>query len=533
MSSFAGTGNLVRLALRLDRVRLTIWVVAIAGLTYSTASAFRELYPTVQSRTAFSATLANTPALVALTGPPFDLRTIGGLTAWRIGGFGSVLLALLGAFTVVRHTRAEEENGRVELIGAGSVGRYAPLSAALVVAFGACLVVGLSIAVSLISLGETAAGAMAMGLGFAGSGWMFASLAALASQLTASARVANGIVGGLLGLAFAFRAIGDSASEGGPKWLSWLSPIGWIQQIRPFAGERWWVFGLIACVGGLSACGAYLLAARRDMGAGLFPERPGPGSASPSLSSPLALAWRIDKGPLASWTVGLGFMGAAFGTIAESIGSLLDDNPQLKEIFEAMGGPQNLTDAFFASVMGVVGLLGGAYAVETTLRLRAEEVRFRAEVVLATRATRTQWALSHLAIAAAGSTVILLVAGLATGVVHGLATGDVAGPVAKLFAAGIVQLPAILVLVGVTVVLFGFAPRWSLAAWAALAVFFVIAQLGPLLQLDQWVLDLSPYNHVPQIPGEEFRLNPVLVLMAVAAGLIGGGLIGFRRRDIG
>ncbi len=414
MSSFAATGNLVRLALRLDRVRLTIWVVAIAGLTYSTASAFRELYPTVQSRTAFSATLANTPALVALTGPPFDLRTIGGLTAWRIGGFGSVLLALLGAFTVVRHTRAEEENGRVELIGAGSVGRYAPLSAALVVALGACLVVGLSIAVSLVSLGETAAGAMAMGLGFAGSGWMFASLAALASQLTASARVANGIIGGLLGLAFALRAIGDSASEGGPKWLSWLSPIGWIQQVRPFAGERWWV-----------------------------------------------------------------------------------------------------------------------YAVETTLSLRAEEVRFRAEVVLATRATRTQRALSHLAIAAAGSTVILVVAGLATGVVHGLATGDVTGPVAKLFAAGIVQLPAILVLVGVTVVLFGFAPRWSLAAWAALAVFFVIAQLGPLLQLDQWVLDLSPYNHVPQIPGEEFRLNPVLVLMAVAAGLTGGGLIGLRRRDIG
>ncbi|HVL52182.1 MAG TPA: ABC transporter permease, partial [Actinomycetota bacterium] len=115
LTVLAGTGRLVRLAIRLDRVRLAVWIVAMATLTFAVASAFQELYPTIDSRRLFADTLGRTPALVALTGRGFNLLSIGGLTSWRIGGFGATLVGLLGIFTVVRHTRAEEEAGRLEL----------------------------------------------------------------------------------------------------------------------------------------------------------------------------------------------------------------------------------------------------------------------------------------------------------------------------------------------------------------------------------------------------------------------------------
>lgn len=533
MSPLAGTGSLIRLALRLDRLRLTIWTVAVAVLIYATASAFRALYPTVESRNVFAGTLARAPALVALTGPPFDLTTIGGLTAWRVGGFGAVILGLLGAFTVVRHTRAEEEDGRVELVASGALGRYSHLAAALAVALGVTLVTGLLVAGALLSLGEPAAGALALGMAFAGSGWVFATFAALCAQLTSSARVATGMASGLLGWSFAARAIGDSASAGGPGWLTWLSPIGWTQQVRPFAGERWEVFALIGAAAGASAMGAVVLAGRRDLGAGLFTTRPGPPGAGATLAGPLGLAWRIHQGPLASWITGLAILGLAFGTIAQDIASLLEDTPQLREIFEAMGGTPDLADAFFASVMGLVGLLTGAFAIQVTLRLRSEELRLRAELVLATRVTRTGWALSHLAIVVVGSTLLLLVAGSTTGLVHGLATGDVLQPLSKLLGAGLLQLPAVLVLVGATLLLFGVAPRWSPAAWGVLAACAVIAQLGPVLGLNQVVLDLSPFTHVPQVPLETLNPAPVAWLTAISAVLLAAGLAGFRQRDIG
>lgn len=533
MKPLAGVGSLLRLGLRLDRLRLTIWTLSVAGIVYLTASAFRRLYPTVESRISFARILETTPALVAFTGPPFDLRTIGGLTAWRGGGFGAVIVGLLGALTVVRHTRGEEENGRVELIGSGAVGRYAHLTAGLTVAWAVSLVIGLLVAGALISLGEPAPGAFALGLAFAGSGWVFASFAALTSQLTTDSRIATGMAAALLGWSFAARAIGDSAPADGPTWLSWWSPIGWSQQVRPFAGERWEVFGLTLGTSALFTLLALTMAGRRDMGAGLLAARSGPPGAGPTLSGPLGLAWRIHKEPLAGWAVGLGVLGLALGTVAESIGSMLDDNPQLRGIFEAMGGTADLTDAFFAAVMGLVGLLAGAYAIQVTLRLRAEEVRLRAEMVLATRVTRIGWALSHLAITAVGSAILLLVAGSTTGLVHGLGTGNVGEPLAKLLAAGALQLPAVFVLVGAATLLFGFVPRWSQASWVVLAACAVIAQLGPVLGLNQHVLNLSPYTHVPQIPLESLRPAPVLLLMAFAAGCLAVGLAGFRRRDIG
>ncbi len=533
MSPLVGTPTLIRLALRLDRIRLIAWVTGVVAIGYGTASAFRDLYPTVESRRALASTLAKTPALIALTGPGFNLSSIGGLTAWRIGGFGAVMVALFAIFTVTHHTRLQEESGRLELVGSGRVGRFAPLTAALGLAFGVSLLIGLASGAALTALDEPAAGSFALGLGFTSAGWTFAAVAAITAQLSQSARAANGLAGAVLGAAFLLRAVGDSAGTGSLSFMSWLSPIGWTQQVRPFAGERWEVFGLPVVLAVACVALSFRLQQGRDLGEGLLSSRPGPPVAAGSLSTSLSLAWRIHRGALAGWVVGLACLGAVLGSLAEGVGSLVGDNPQLREIFERLGGRDNLIAAYFASTMGVVGMLGGAYGVEATLRLRSEEINGRAEPVLATRVSRLGWLLGHLLVVVSGTVVLLAVAGVSAALAHGLRTGNPAAALSDLAPAGVLQVPAVAVMVGLTVCLFGLVPRASTAAWAFLAVSVVLAQLGPILQLPAWLQNISPFTHVPQVPIETISPTPLALLTLTAAGLVAAGLAGFARRDIG
>jgi len=96
----------------------------------------------------------------------------------------------------------------------------------------------------------------------------------------------------------------------------------------------------------------------------------------------------------------------------------------------------------------------------------------------------------------------------------------------------VVQIPATLVLGGLAVALFGWLPRLTSLAWAALLLALLLGQLGQLLQLPQWLMDLSPYTHIPLVPTEDVRWTPLIVLTLIAAALIGAGVAGFRRRDV-
>lgn len=533
MNALVGTRALVRLALRRDRILVPVWVLALSAVILLTASALQQLYPTLVSRQELAIGVAGNPAVIALTGPPFDLSTIGGLTAWRIGGVIIVLIGLMSLLLVNRHTRAEEETGRLELLEAGVVGRYAGLTAGLLVSCGASLAIGLLVALGLIRQGLPATGSFAFGLGLAGAGWVFSAVAAVTAQLTEGARAANGIAATVLGASFLLRAVGDTAGDNGLSWLSWISPIGWVQQVRSFSGERWWVFGLTAGLFVVLVATAYVLVGRRDFGAGVLPPRPGPAHAARWLSSPEALAWRLHRGLLLGWAVGFAVLGAAVGSIAAGVGDLLNTSPQLKEAFDRLGGQGGIVDAYLVSVISVMGLVASVYAVQATLRLRSEETSLRAEPVLSTAVGRVRWALSHVAIAALGTAALLVVGGAAAGLAHGARISDVGGQVPRLIGAALVQIPAAWVLAGIAVALFGLAPRLTVAAWGALVVFLLIGQLGPILQLEAWIMDISPFTHVPKIPGGTLSAAPLVALVAVALALGVAGLVGFRRRDVG
>jgi len=137
-----------------------------------------------------------------------------------------------------------------------------------------------------------------------------------------------------------------------------------------------------------------------------------------------------------------------------------------------------------------------------------------------------------LTIALAGSALLLLVVGASAGLVSALQVGDSA-QLGRIVAAALVQIPAVWVVIGIVMAAFGLVPRLSVLGWVALAGFVLLGELGPLFELSQVVMDVSPFAHVPRMPGGDFAIAPMLWLTAIAAGLIVIGLAGLRRRDVG
>ncbi|GID27703.1 ABC transporter permease [Paractinoplanes brasiliensis] len=526
MNALTGTRALIGLALRLDRVRLTVWVLGLAVMPMATAANYFKLYPKQSDLDAVSGVLAN-PSLVAVSGPLFA-NNIGALTAWKIGVTEFVLVALMSLLTVVRHTRTEEETGRLELIGSTVVGRYAPLTAALAVAGLADIVIGVLAALGLMSTGLATAGAMAFGFATTLVGLLFAALAATTAQLTQGARAAIGIAGAVLGGAYLLRAVGDT----GPTELTWVSPLGWALHLRPYAGERWWIAVLFAAFAVLFTTVAYALVARRDVGAGLLAERLGPAEAVPSLSNPFALAWRLHRGLLLGWLVATALTGAVLGGAAAGIGDLESPNQEMTDVLTRMGGSKGIADAFLTAIFGIIGLVTAAYTVQSALRLRQEESSGRVEALLATPVGRLRWAASHLVFTLVGTTLLLAAAGVAGGLSYGAQVHDVGGEFGRVLGAALVQAPAAWVLAGLGVALIGLAPRLSALSWAALIVSALLFMLGALFGLSQWVIDANPFAHVPKLPGSDFAMTPMLWLAGIAVALGAAGLAGLRRRDI-
>jgi ABC-2 type transport system permease protein len=438
----------------------------------------------------------------------------------------------MSIFIVIRHTRADEETGRLELVGSAAVGRHAALAAAVAIAVGANAGLVLLITAGLIALGLPAAGSLSLAAAIAGCGLVFTAAAAAAAQLAGTARSARGVAISVLGVCYLLRAAGDSAGTSGPRWLSWLSPVGWAELIRSFGDIRWWVLILPLATALILAGAAGLLAARRDYGAGLLPQRPGPPQAAPSLRSPLALAWRLHRGTLAGWIIGALVYGAVVGSAATGIGGLVGSG-EVRRIMIKLGGQAAVTNAYLAAIITFTGLIAAGYAISAVLRLRSEETAERADPVLATGTGRIRWGLGHLLIAAAGAALVLASMGLGTGLGYGLRAGDVAGQLPRLLGAALAQLPAVLVLAGVAVALFGLIPRASVAGgWSALGVVVLLLFLGASLQLSHWVPDISPFTHLPKLPGGTVSAAPLAWLAVIAIGLAALGLAGLRRRDI-
>ncbi len=540
MRALKGTGRLVRLALRRDRMKLPVWIISILLLGAVTASSIEATYGQGEAeRLSYATTMA--PSAVgrmfggAISGPSIGEIIVIESFLWV--GLGVILMNI---FLVVRHTRQHEEQGQAELIGAMQVGRQSALTAALLTALGANFIVGALLASTFIALGFETTGALAYSVGITLLGCMFAVIAAVTSQLSENTRGASGLAGAFLGGAFLVRAIGDALGTVGAdgvsvtsSWLSWLSPIGWIQQVRPFGDERWWVLAL--CVGFILAgvALAYGLLARRDIGSGILTSKSGQANARASLLRPLGLIWRLHHVAFIAWLVGIIIMGASVGGAAPEFENMIAENPQIQEILQSMGGSGDFTGILFGSTFALGAITLGAFTVQSVLRTRHEEAEGRAEAVLATPLSRVRWLLRYVIYTTLTTTVLLASLGASTGLVFGLIEGDVLYWTHELTEATLVYVPAVLALGGLAMFLVGIIPRFAVAlSWTAFTIVLLVAQFGALLKLPTWVMNISPFVHTPTLPAASFSLTPLVIQAVAALLLLVLGLVAFRSRDL-
>ncbi|WP_412084511.1 ABC transporter permease [Streptomyces sp. 35M1] len=529
-AAFTGTGTLLRLNLRRDRVRMSVWLLALTLGTLATAAEYKTLYSTPEDRAAAVSSM-DSPAALAMTGPRHYLSdyTEGAMLGHQMLGFMAVLVGLMSVLTVTRHTRDEEETGRAELVRSTVVGHHAHLAAALAVAVVANLGLALLLALGLTATGIDGTGpggALLYGLAHAAIGLVFAGVAAITAQITAHTRGASGLALATIGVAYVLRASGDVGNDA----LSWLSPIGWIQRTYVFVDDRWWPLALCLLLAAAAASYGFVLSTRRDVGAGLRPARLGRRTASDALTRPFGFALRLHRATLLGFAAGLCLMGVMYGSILGEAAGMVENVEQLQEALKEIGGA-TVAESFASMVMVVVAVVAAVYVVMAALRPRAEENAGRAEPLLATGLSRDRWLGSHIAVALTGGTVLLLLAGLGFGVSGAASAGD-GSLVLELTLAAAAYAPALWVTVGVAVLLFGWFPRAGAVAWIVPVYAFLVGYLGPIVRLPDGLTNLSPFGHVPQLPAAPMAWTPLLALTAVAAGLIVLGLAGFRRRDL-
>ena len=531
----SGLGLLVRLAIRRGRWFWLTWILALWVTIVATVTNYERFVPNdaAGAHTLLSG-LAENPTMRAMLGPPFDLFNAGGFTMWRVGGFVAVMAGIMAALGVIRATRAEEEEGRLELLRSGVVGRHAPLLAGVLVGLGGSGVLGVAVTASLAAAAPPATSALAAGAGIALTAAVFVGVAAVTAQITESARAARSLALGALGAAYLVRAVADGSPDGsGLRALAWLSPVEWAALAQPYAGERWWVLLLPAGLAAALVSLAFRLESRRDFGSGLRATRPGPRTASPRLAGATGLAWRLDRGTVVGWAIGSAVFALAIGSLSGSFDTLLTDNPEMSEMFRRMGaGAQDLRDAFYVAMLGIFVIVLAMHGTQLLSRCRREEESGRAEALLATATSRRRLVASHLVLALVVPTLLVLVCGALFAVPQAISDGslEIVGTVAG---AALALAPGVWLIVGLTMALLGLAPRLLSLAWAVVGWSLFVTWVGAVLNLPDWALQATPFAALPQLPVEPMAWTPVLLETALAAGLVAVGIAGYRRRDIG
>ncbi|NDL60426.1 ABC transporter permease [Phytoactinopolyspora mesophila] len=529
-NTLAGTGTLVRFGLRRDRVRLSLWAGGIVLMTLLINATWEENYGDREELLEIAQTL-DSPAMIAMVGvnhAGVEGTSYGSMMGQQMFWFTLIAVAIMSILTMVRHTRAEEEANRAELVRASVVGRHAYLTSALIIVGFANVAVGLLMAVGLGAMDVPTvdwAGSWLYGTGHIVVGLAFAGIAAIAIQITGYSRGAAGWGFSALGVAYVLRAMGDA----GENALNWLSPIGWAQETRVYVDNRWWPL-LIAVVAAVAfAAIGYYLSIKRDVGAGLRAARLGKPTASDSLTTPLGFAVRLHRGLLIGFGIGVMLLGASYGSILGDVESLLEDVTAFAELTEGLGG--TALEAFSAQVLAIMAIISSIYVVLAMQRPRSEETSGRAEPLLSTAVSRSKWLSSHLAIASIGGLAMLLLVGIGFAGAGVAAAGENA-VFGDLLAGSLVYVPALWVTAGVAVALMAWVPRATMLTWLIVVYSFVVVYLGNILQVPEWTRNLTPFGHVPQVPSADFDIVPLLILTAVAAGLYAFGLYGFRRRDL-
>ncbi|SCY44968.1 ABC transporter permease [Alkaliphilus peptidifermentans] len=527
---YYNTGKIAGLIVGRDRIRIPIWLISITLMTIITATTFPGLYPTSQERQIIAETMLN-PAMTAMLGPGFGLDnyTFGAMLAHQMLLFTAIAVAIMSILLVTRHTRTDEEGGRIEMIRSLPVGRLSNLSAATYVLFGTNVLLAIIIGLSLYALGIESIdleGSLLYGAALGATGIFFTAVTALFAQLSENSRGTIGFSFSLLGVSYLIRAVGDISNEA----LSWFSPLGWILRTEVYVNNYWWPILLTVGIALALLALALYLNAIRDLESGLLPAKPGRKTASSFLQSPLGLAIRLQSTGIIAWAIGMFILGSSYGSVLGDLEAFFEGNEMMRELLSPIEG-FSLTAQYLTMLMTVISIICTIPSLMMILKLKGEEKKNHTEHLLARAVSRTRIMGSYFLISIVFGFLSLLLAVLG---LWSAGTGVMENPIpfGTLFNAAMVYLPAMWIMIGVALLLIGFVPRATGLTWLYLGYSFFVVYLGGLLQFPDYMGRLSPFGNIPKVPIEDLDFTKFFVLTAISLVLFVFGFMGYNARDI-
>lgn len=527
---FYKTGTLARFILRRDRIRIPVWVIAFFLVTLATSVAFTGLYASHEERQAMAEVMIN-PAMTAMVGTNYgiDNYTIGAMMAHQMLVITALVVAIMSILLVVRYTRTEEEDGRFEMIRALPTGRLSQLGATMSVMCGIQVLLALLIGIGLYILNIESMnlqGSLMYGASLGAIGLFFTSLTAVFAQLSNNSRGTIGLAFAALGVAYMLRAIGDVSNE----ILTWLSPLGWIQNTQAYVNNFWWPLILTVGISLVLIVFAFYLNAKRDVGSGILPSKPGRMQASLLLLRPIGLAFRLQRTSIIAWAFGMFLLGASYGSILGDTEAFFADNEMLQEFLNPIEGI-SLNEQYIAMLMSVVSIMCTIPALIFIFKLKGEENKHRTEYLLGSAVSRSRIIGSYFAISFVGGVVLLTLSSIGMGIAS-MAVMEDGVAFSTFVSAGLVYLPAMWIMIGLATVFVGVAPKLTGLSWLYLIFSFFLVYLGGLFQFPDWISKTSPYSHIPQVPIEDIDFIKLSFMTIIALVLIVIGYIGYNKRDI-
>ncbi len=518
------------LAWRLLWRTTTVWAVVVATMVAGGIAAYRSAYPTEASRQVVVTLLGQNRAFDALYGRPVALETVGGFVAWRYGATLTVMVSLWGLLAVSRLLRGDEDQGRSDLLVASPVSTRSLLGSQIAAFALATLIIVVGPALVGIVGGLPVGGSLLLGVMFGAGALVFGGVAAVTSQLVAPRRRAAGWAGGLLAAAFIVRAIGDATPA--RSWLTWTSPLGWIELISPFRDPSWPALTIVLGVSVLLFGAALVLRDHRDTDEGLVAAVGGSRVRRSPLRSPLALDWTLSRATLVAWSVGVAVTGLVLGFLAVDVVDYMQQDENINELASRIGGASLASiDGFLGLSFGVVAAVLAVFAGAQIVAAREEEGSGRAENLLAAGAGRLRWLAGRGVVMVGAVLVLALIGGVSAwaGVALSGSGGDIGGSLRG----ALNVVPVALLFGGITLLAFGVWPRATAAvAFGAVALAYVVQIFGSMAAAPGWLLDLSPFAHVAPVPAASADPTSSVVMIGIglAAALAGGAA--FARRDI-
>ena len=508
-----------------------IWGIVFGVWVVATIKAFVSGYPTLSQRLQLAHSLQS---FAMMLGVPRHAETVAGFTSWRILLVITTIGAIWGLLTSTGLLRGQEEAGQWELLLAGPTTKRWATVQAMVGLWGALAVMFTISALLTIAAGRlpgahfSLGGSLLFAVAMVSGAAMFLAVGALTSQLSATRGQAATIAAVALGVAYVVRMFADSRTSLG--WLRWLSPLGWVEELRPLQNPQPVALAPIITLVLTCAVLTVWLAGQRDLGGSILRESQGGRGNGRWLLGPTSLAVRVSRPAALAWLASIASISTVYGSLARSAASILTSSPAVTAALGRLG-VRKMTEGYLGIVFFFVAVLIAVLAASQIAAIRDEEAAGRLDHLLVRPVGRVTWLVGRLGIAVS----LVLLAGLTAGAFTwvGARSQHTSVALSTLLEAGLnATVPGVFVL-GAGALAFGLRPRLSTGtAYGIVAWSFLADLLGSLVKKSDWLRDSSLFTHIALAPAAkpDWGTAAIVVLLGVGAATI--ALVAFQWRDL-